>query len=330
MKDFFKKESPILSLLGMGGGGTGTALGGGSVDTIKASGGSIVEPGNGFVYHVFIANGNFERTVDSLSAVDYLVVAGGGGGGSYYGAGGGAGGYRTHSPNGGALQPAGAITVGASAIAVTVGDGGATNNTKGSNSSFGVISSEGGGGGQTGGGGGAAGTTGGSGGGGGVANGVPTNPGYAGNTPPVSPPQGNSGGAGYYLGHYPAGGGGGAGGPGGTAGNNSGDGGTGGAGYPNPDFAAPLISPALTAASVPGAQVTAFTNAVGPTGLYAGGGGGATATGTQGAGGSGGGGTAGINPGVEYTGGGGGGNFPPAGSWDGQGGKGIVIVRYAA
>jgi len=30
MKDFFKKESPVLSLLGMGGGGTGSALGGSS------------------------------------------------------------------------------------------------------------------------------------------------------------------------------------------------------------------------------------------------------------------------------------------------------------
>ena len=290
-------------------------LGGGPAAAVKASGGSIVEPGNGFVYHVFIANGNFERTVASLSAVDYLVVAGGGGGGSYFGAGGGAGGYRTHSPNGGPLQPAGAITVGASAIAVTVGDGATTNNAKGSNSSFGVISSEGGGGGETGGGGNLAGTTGGSGGGGGPSNGGGTHPGFAGNTPPVSPPQGNPGGTGYHLGNYPAGGGGGAGGVGGSAGNNAGNGGPGGVGYPNPDFAAPHVAPALTAASVPSSQVTAFTNAVGPTGLYAGGGGGAAGVGSQGAGGPGGGGAT-TTPGVEYTGGGGGGNHPPQGGWN--------------
>jgi len=307
-------------------------LGLGGAPDVKASGGSIAEPGNGFVYHVFIANGNFQRTVDSLSAVDYLVVAGGGGGGDYYGAGGGAGGYRTHSPNGGPLQPAGAITVGASAIAVTVGDGATTNKAKGSNSSFGVISSEGGGGGESGGGaggGGNVGTTGGSGGGGGPANGGGTHAGFAGNTPAVNPPQGNPGGTGYHLGTYPAGGGGGAGAPGGSAGNNSGAGGPGGNGYPNPDFAAPLIAPALTAASVPSPQVTAFTNAIGPTGLYAGGGAGASGSGGQGAGGPGGGGAT-TTPGVEYTGGGGGGQHPPAGSWDGQGGKGIVIVRYAA
>ena len=89
-------------------------------------------------------------------------------------------------------------------------------------------------------------------------------------------------------------------------------------------------TPALTAAGVPGPQVTAFTNAVGPTGLYAGGGGGA-ATGTPGTGGPGGGGGGGNSPGVEYTGGGGAGQWPPQGGSAGyDGGKGIVIVRYAA
>ena len=304
---------------------------GGGVDAVKASGGSIAEPGNGFVYHVFIANGNFERTVDSLSAVDYLVVAGGGSGGPYFGGGGGAGGYRTHSPNGGPLQPAGAITVGASAIPVTVGDGGVgsgPNSAKGANSVFGPISAEGGGGGQVGGGGAGGGQTGGSGGGGGASNGAPVSPGHAGNQPPVSPPQGNPGGAGYYLGTYPAGGGGGAGGSGGDAGNNSSPGQPGGAGYPNPDFAAPDVSPALTAAGVPSPEVTAFTSAVGPTGLYAGGGAGASPVGSQ-TGGSGGGGGPHI-PGVKYTGGGGGGMNPPVGGPAGTGGKGIVIVRYAA
>ena len=78
MFNWNKKEKPFASFGGFGGGGLGLA-GGSASSAVKASGGSVVEPGNGFVYHVFIANGNFERTVDSLSAVDYLVVAGGGG-----------------------------------------------------------------------------------------------------------------------------------------------------------------------------------------------------------------------------------------------------------
>jgi len=301
---------------------------GGAAAADKATGGTVVEPGNNYVYHVFISPGTIVANGDDVSDVDWLVVAGGGSGGPYWGAGGGAGGYRTRSPNVGPLKSPTTVTLSSTPITVTVGDGGVGSGVKGANSVFGPISSEGGGGGQTGGGGAGGGQTGGSGGGGGATNGHTSTAGHAGNQPPVSPPQGNPGGSGYYLGGYPAGGGGGAGGSGGDAGNNSSPGQPGGAGYPNPDFAAPYVAPALTDAGVPSPEVTAFTSAVGPTGLYAGGGAGASPVGSQ-TGGSGGGGGPHI-PGVKYTGGGGGGMLPPAGGSSGTGGKGIVIVRYAA
>ena len=297
---------------------------------IKATGGTVAEPGNGYIYHVFTSPGTIVANGSNVSDVDWLVVAGGGSGGPYFGGGGGAGGYRTRSPNAGPLKSPTTVTLSSTSINVTVGDGGVgsgPNSAKGANSVFGPISSEGGGGGQIGGGGSGGGQTGGSGGGGGATNGVTVSSGHAGNQPPLNPSQGNPGGNGYYLGTYPAGGGGGAGGAGGSAGNNSGTGQPGGAGYPNPDFAAPLISAALTADSVPSPEVTAFTSAVGSTGLYAGGGAGASPVGSQ-TGGSGGGGGPHI-PGVKHTGGGGGGMNPPVGSSAGTGGKGIVIIRYA-
>ena len=103
----------------------------------------------------------------------------------------------------------------------------------------------------------------------------------------------------------------------------------------NPSFAAPLIAP-----EIPSPVRTRFTSDVGPTGLYAGGGGGHR--GNQGsygdrAGPGGGGGVGGPangtgEPGCDFTGGGGGGhslnpsNSPPY--MGGDGGNGIVIVRY--
>ena len=50
---FHVKEAPILSMLGFGGGGTGTTLGGAGGGGIQASGGDQngIEPGNGYKYH---------------------------------------------------------------------------------------------------------------------------------------------------------------------------------------------------------------------------------------------------------------------------------------
>ena len=326
-----KKEKPFTGMSGFGGGFLRFKS---ASSAVKATGGTVVEPGNGYVYHVFTAPDTIVATGADVPNVDWLVVAGGGAGGNYFGGGGGAGGYRVHSPNAGPLHNPTNLNLTSTPISVTVGDGASVNRGQGSGSSLGPIDSAGGGGGETGGGGSGAGTSGGSGGGGGPTNGGGTHPGFAGNQPPVNPPQGNPGGTGYHLGTYPSGGGGGAGGPGGD-GPNPGPGGAGGNGYPNPDFAAPHIAPALTDAGVPTAQVTAFTNAVGPTGLYAGGGGGVSGNLTDGSPGPGGGGATGIpngdivGGGINYTGGGGCGMRPANGTHVREGGKGIVIVRYA-
>ena len=97
---FHVKQSPLLSMLGFGGGGTGLAIGGGGGAT--ASGGTVHTPGNGYNYHVFVhssantatspdpISGGFQISGGPIANCDVLVVAGGGGGGSgYYGGGGG-------------------------------------------------------------------------------------------------------------------------------------------------------------------------------------------------------------------------------------------------
>ena len=208
---------------------------------ISASGGTETIVCTNFKVHTFTGPGTF--TVSSVgnacgsNSVDYLVIAGGGGGGhgqACYQAsgGGGAGGYRespgtvsggyTVSPLG--VSPAAAIPVSATAFPITVGGGGAgapdspSPNPGGSNgnpSTFSTITSTAGGGGK--GYDGASGLPGGSGGGAGTRN--DPSPGFspgtvgAGNTPSVTPPQGNPGGRGTqtpFGGPHSGGGGGGA------------------------------------------------------------------------------------------------------------------------
>ncbi len=274
----------------------------------------------------FTGPGTF--TVNSISTcaanneVSYLVVAGGGGGAAGQSGGGGAGGVRetkspitpyTASPLCGYSTPGNRLTLGVAGYSVTIGAGGAgrcfpssNNGVNGSNSGFSTITSVGGGGGGQFNGGGA---TGGSGGGGG-GNG-PGNAGGTGNSPSVTPPQGNPGGAG----DQPDGGAG-AGGGATAAGANSvapREGGAGGAG------ATTSISASPTA--------------------YGGGGGGGAGTGVGGAGGTGGGGKGGsgnqpsLSPAIAGTdntggGGGGGGNSPAVQGHGKNGGSGIVIIRY--
>ena len=124
--------------------------------------------------------------------VDYLVVAGGGAGGASYNAGGGAGGYLTNY-GGTSLTLAPATP-----YSITIGAGGATSISNGSDSEFNSIVSTGGGGARA---------NGGSGGGGRYSNGTPGN---------GDPSQGNDGGTGALSGRYGCGGGGGAGGVGGN------------------------------------------------------------------------------------------------------------------
>ena len=182
---------------------------------VTATGGTITTCGN-FKIHTFTGPGTFcvscAGNPQGSTSVDYLVVAGGASGGTGSGnggGGGGAGGYRESGGNASGCYSIGlpanscvsAISVTATAFPITVGAGGAaitgsgngsaTPGNPGVNSIFSTITSAGGGAGspQN-----AAGTAGGSGGGAGGGSQGPYTA-AAGNTPPVSPPQGNPGGA---------------------------------------------------------------------------------------------------------------------------------------
>ena len=307
---------------------------------VAATGGTITTVCTDYKVHTFTGPGTFCVTDAGNPAgsntVDYLVIAGGGsssqGGGSYAGAGGGAGGYRFSAGTASGCYSAGPSPLGASALPVsvqgypiTVGGGGARvpgdneqPGLKGADSVFSTITSTGGGAGRmsfpsipsgpdT--------ANGGSGGGGAapwpsVGSGNTPVPGGAGNSPPVSPPQGNTGGE-TTTNNNSAGSGGGAGGAGVvTPGAN-----TGGAGGPG------------LASSITGSPVT-----------RGGGGGGSGSTG-PGAAGPGGGGAGGIIPntsgvaGTVNTGGGAGGGAVKTApgsltSYNAAGGSGVVIIRY--
>jgi hypothetical protein len=281
----------------------------------SATGGTVATSGD-FKIHSFTGDGNFVvsqvGTGTGPNTVDYLVVAGGGAGGYDQGSGAGAGGYReaktgdngTH--NASPLATPTGITLTATTYPITVGGGGSAPGN-GSNSVFSTITSAGGGGGK---GAGGNGNSGGSGSGGG---GQSTGTGGSGNTPPVSPPQGQNGGNGAIIPgcSQASGGGGGAGGAGGNSGgtSNAKSGGAGGNGTPS---------------EISGSAVT-----------RAGGGGGAAGgPGTSGGGAGPGGGAAGTinsaagNNGTANTGGGAGGAGNPPTATAGSGGKGIVIIRY--
>jgi len=178
---------------------------------ITATGGTITTSGD-FKIHTFTGPGTFcvssISTVAAENTVGYAVVAGGaaGGSGGNGGGGGGAGGFRegrnapidnfTASPLV-ANAPTNAVTITATGFPITVGGGGTgvtgscTPGANGVNSVFSSITSAGGGGG---GGppGAAPGDPGGSGGGG--SGNTACRTGGSGNTPPVSPPQGQDGG----------------------------------------------------------------------------------------------------------------------------------------
>jgi len=289
---------------------------------ISATGGTESTTGD-YKIHTFTSSGCFvvSQASNQSHTVQYLVVAGGGGGeaypdGNWAGGGGGAGGFRTNYPS----PDTGGSSITAQTYPITVGAGGSPGscNAKGSNSVFSTITSTGGGGGAK-----ADATSnaypGGSGGGGGA--GPCAYGGGSGNTPPVSPPQGNNGGNGSGRpGSGPAqpwggGGGGGA----GTAGSH-----VGGTSGPTPGVGA--NGGDGTANSITGSSVT-----------YAGGGGGGTfpGPGGYGTGGAGGGGRGAGHPGSATagsanTGGGGGGHGEcgSGGSAGQSGGSGIVVLRY--
>ena len=158
---------------------------------LTATGGNAVVTCGNFKTHIFTGPGTFcvsslgGGTPSNPNNVDYLVVAGGGGAN-------GAGGFRMSnvhglpSPTTSPLANPTGITATVAAFPIVVGAGGATGGNPGSVSSFSTISSAGGGGG--------AGANGGSG-ASGQAYAPNTVAAGSGNTPPVSPPQGNPAGS---------------------------------------------------------------------------------------------------------------------------------------
>ena len=127
---------------------------------ITASGGNQTTASGftngGYKYHVFTSSGAL--TVSSGSGdIEFLVVAGGGGGGWGNGGAGGAGGLRTNDPGVPApIRITDPVSVSPGPYTITVGDGGASNdspfsNRTGGNSSIAslVVASGGGGGGPT-------------------------------------------------------------------------------------------------------------------------------------------------------------------------------------
>ena len=265
---------------------------------VTATGGTVSCCGD-YKIHTFTGPGTFTVTcagnLGGSNTVDFLVVAGGGGGG--HAGGGGAGGFRTIS-----CSP-----VSVTGYPITIGAGGAGRVYNSSNpapgnpsTGFGYTSTGGGAGGSS------AVTTAAPGGSGGgnqayTSYGGPSAIG-SGNTPPVSPPQGNNGGA------SPGGPGGGGGGGASAVGANA-PGGTGGAG---------------------GAGTTSPITGTAYAGGGGGGGDGAGAGGTGG-GGAGASGDSSGTAGTANTGGGGGGirlNNAIPGTAGGAGGSGIVIIKY--
>ena len=272
---------------------------------IEASGGTETTSGD-FKIHTFTSSGPFQvtsaGTASGSNKASYLVVAGGGGA-QCGGAGGG--GFREGKVSGdpftaSPLVAPDGLSVPVANYTITVGAGGSrpsgpsNSNTNGGVSTFSSITSAGGGKAGFG----VAGVAGGSGGG----SASSTNPGGAGNTPPVSPAQGFAGGNTSGTNYSSAGGGATA-----VGGN-----------WPGPHAGGTGATTSITAS---------------PLGFSGGGGGASPGGGSVGREptGSGGAGVAGAQPapgtqcGVTNRGGGGGGVYC---NTQGNGGSGMVVIRY--
>lgn len=300
---------------------------------IIASGGTILQPGDGYKYHVWNVdtpspqNSFVVSSTGTGGLMNFMLIAGGGAGGgphpsgSYAGTGGGGAGGLVL----GVDVPFSATTYPVSIGAGAVGSPGDRQPVGGDSTFFGLRAKGGGGGGYAPN---PAGVTGGSGGGGMTtwnppAQGAPTNQSPSNPIPaPLSGKVTNYGNPGFRgisdpSNVSPGGGGGGAGAGGPVSTYQS----AGGNGVPVPWCPAPLIYP-----TVPGPWQPLFLQNTGPTGDYWAGGGGAGnyPAGPSAAGGfGGGGGTANPGPGEGVFGTGGGG-----GGYQKNGGSGILVVRY--
>ena len=352
MFEWHRKEKPLFTgfHFGFGGGAAGSAS---SVEGVVASGGTLSTSGlqvGAYTYHIWTEPGSFD--VQSVSgtntAIEFLVIGGGGGASEYQGGGGGAGGA--------AYAPGWSLTsadVGAHPITVGTGGAGAPDagsasisGNKGLNTVFNLngnaITGLGGGGGVRNNYGypspfhpaGTGGCSGGAG-GGGLIGGSSSIPASQPGQPTFSGKVINYGNVGGNQANVNGGTGGGGGGLGSGAPSrpaaDSPDpaaGRAGGHGQPFPWCPGPQLSPLI-----PSPARSAWTNAVGPTGLLGGGGSGGGGNYGGGPGGDGGGGAGAPlpsgagDPGVNFTGSGGGGSTSDTGD-AGSGGDGIVILRY--
>jgi len=126
MFEWYKKEIPLLSIFGLGGGIASKLLSSRGLPGITATGGVISEYTVGstiYRAHIFTSSGTFNVSAigNYGSNVEYLVVAGGGGGSA---GGGGAGGFRTNlsgHPLAGSSFP---VSTSPGSYIVTVGAGG--------------------------------------------------------------------------------------------------------------------------------------------------------------------------------------------------------------
>ena len=307
---------------------------------LDATGGSTVEPGNGYKYHVFTSPGSFDITPDTIPSVptgtyEVLIVGGGGCGGfsaDSVSGGGGAGGIVHYTSYPLPAGTVGTITIGPGQSVDGNNAGPDNGATSGTDTVFGATTAKGGGSGAEGvnnpdGTWKSNGRAGGSGGGG--IGYIGSGPYFSDGGPGTQPAQplipgaggtnyGNDGANGAPS--YKGGGGGGSGGS--APGPTSEDGGD---GQPFPGFAAPFISPLIPAPAA---------TAIGPTGLFGGGGAASGGGGPWGTGGPGGGGNfvPGDPIGEGATGYGSGGSGSQAGTNNeldsGAGSNGIVIIRY--
>ena len=75
---WFKKEKPLPTLIGLGGGATGLSQ---SAVEVGATGGKIIkDPASGNTFHVFLEPGTFDPAGISGPTMGYLIAAGGGSG----------------------------------------------------------------------------------------------------------------------------------------------------------------------------------------------------------------------------------------------------------
>ena len=309
-------------------------------NNVAATGGTIVTCGD-FKTHIFTGPGTFAvscvSTCAPLNVAEYLVVAGGGSAGTRIGGGGGAGGARvfeTSPLKSPIVAPAG-ITLSVQSYPITVGGGGtgqpypsgAVSCSSGSNSIFSTITSAGGGRGasyNT-----IASAAGGSGGGGAGYDGNVSA--GAGNTPPVTPSQGNPGGAAFgnscgpsTPGNFNLGGGGGGAEAAGTGAAPGCQAGPGGLGVRLSDaFIGPTAPSYGTSGPVSNTRWFAGGGGAGPNGAVPNGGGGGKGYGPADPAPTG-------RQGIANTGGGGGSTpgTPGPDGVSGAGGSGIVMIRY--